>query len=151
VGSADATAGSSSLIIHQHRPFPIRGAGCLDHLIFSVSIAHKIALLRPILCRVRQRLLVFFKPYPIADVEIAAAYGTFSEMLCLGQSRSRDLFADDGPARARFVDGHDRGHVHPGITRSISHCLESALNSLVVFDLLFGLGSCEVDGGDLCT
>jgi hypothetical protein len=47
MGSADAAAGSSSLIIHLHRPFPIRWAGCLDHLIFCVSIAHKIETLVP--------------------------------------------------------------------------------------------------------
>jgi hypothetical protein len=59
----------------------------------------KVALPRPILCRVRQRLSVFFKPYPIADVEIATAYRTFPELLGLGQSRSSDLLTDDGPAR----------------------------------------------------
>jgi hypothetical protein len=65
------------------------------------------ALLCPILRRVRQRLLMFVNPNPIAHVDIAAAHRAFPEVLGLGQSRSGDLPTDDDAARARFVVAGD--------------------------------------------
>jgi hypothetical protein len=54
--------------------------------------------------RVRQRLLVFFKPYPITRVKIAAAERAFPEVLGLAQWPPGDLPTDDDAARARFVE-----------------------------------------------
>jgi hypothetical protein len=45
------------------------------------------ALLHPILCRMRQRLLVFVDPSAIAHVDIAAAQRAFPEVL--GQMGAR--------------------------------------------------------------
>jgi hypothetical protein len=66
------------------------------------------ALLRPIARRMRQRLLVFFKPNPIAHIDIAMAERATFEMFGLAQERPADLPADDGAARSRLIDIHDR-------------------------------------------
>jgi hypothetical protein len=65
------------------------------------------ALLHPILCRMRQRLLVFVKPNLIAHVDIAAAERAFSEVLGLGQWLPGDLSADDDAARKWIFHARD--------------------------------------------
>jgi hypothetical protein len=52
----------------------------------------------------RQWLLVILKPNPIAHADIAAAERTSSEVFGLAQWPPGDLLADDGAARARFVE-----------------------------------------------
>jgi hypothetical protein len=59
----------------------------------------------------RQRLLMFIKPNPIAHVDIAAAKRATFEMFGLTQWRSAGLPADDCAAWARFIHWHDRGHL----------------------------------------
>jgi hypothetical protein len=56
--------------------------------------------------------LVIFKPNTIAQVGVATAERAFPEVPGLAQSPPGDLPAHAAPARSRFVDGHDRGHLH---------------------------------------
>jgi len=51
----------------------------------------------------RQWLLVFVDPNPIAHVDIAAAQRAFPEVLGFAQWPPGNLPADDGATRARFV------------------------------------------------
>jgi hypothetical protein len=69
---------------------------------------HGTCLLRPILRRVRQWLLMFVDPSPIAHVDVATAQ---PEVLGFAQWRTGDLFAHAGAARSWLVDWHDRRHV----------------------------------------
>jgi hypothetical protein len=48
---------------------------------------------------VRQRLLVFLKPNPIAHIDIAAAERAFPEVLGFAQWRAGDLLAAEGKVR----------------------------------------------------
>jgi hypothetical protein len=102
----------------------------------------------------RQWPLVILKPRQIPHVDIAAAHRAFPKVLGLAQSRTADL--SDGAARARFDyagDFHLKFQSKQSSPRfavaSISHCLQGASNSVCVFDLLFGVGICEVGGVDL--
>jgi hypothetical protein len=55
----------------------------------------------------RQRLLMFLKPNPIAHVDIAAADRAFPEALGLAQRARGDLPTDDGAARKWIFHARD--------------------------------------------
>jgi hypothetical protein len=55
----------------------------------------------------RQRLLMFVDPNPIAQINVAVAERAAFEMFSLAQRRPADLPAHDGPARSRLVDARD--------------------------------------------
>jgi hypothetical protein len=86
-----------------------QAAPLAGHVLYAhVHLELPFAQLRPIVRRMRQRLLVFVDPHPITHVDIAAAERAPEIMLSLSHWRPADLPADHGAAQSWFVDWHDR-------------------------------------------